>query len=72
MFGQVTEVRQTPKARYVVWIALFVILVVGVSLNAQDRQNLFSSFGSYFFWVGLAFVVCFGFAVNRIRFKRWI
>lgn len=71
--GQASKVvEQMPKWRYIVWIALFVILVVSVSVFGPQRQNLLASFGNYYFWLALAFLICFGFLVNRVRFKRWI
>jgi hypothetical protein len=75
--GQVTEEEAThekakpmPKWRYAMWAGLLVIMAV--SLAVLGTQNLFLSLGSYYFWVGLVIVICFGFMVNRIRFKRWL
>jgi hypothetical protein len=76
MSGQVTEektapdrAKPKPKWRYAMWAGFLVIMAV--SLTVLGTQNLFLSLGSYYFWVGLAIVICFGFMVNRIRFKRW-
>ena len=56
------------KWRYAIYLIL--ILVLAVSIIGNGSHNLLLSFGSYYFWIGLALIICFGFIINRMRFGQ--